>query len=308
MIGENVERFFYWINERHAIYQRRNMGLPRSEWTDDPILQKYKFTNPFRENDRVTVWMRENWTKPNDNKRSAEIIFNCCLFRMVGTSEFAEEHGWVDFSINWDSEYTKSLIKNRIAEGKRTFTGAYIITNQGLKLPKAEVVVDHFLKPIYDASEHIAVSAGFSQSLQKTHKKLAEYRGWGGGGFMAYEVVTDLNYTPVLKNATDRFTWANAGPGAKRGLNRILGNPLKKSMTQKVANEGMQDLLQMTKEVYPFNGYLLGEHIPTDQVDMRTIEHSLCEWDKYERVLHGQGRPRSTFTPSSEQLPLGFIQ
>ena len=308
MIGENVERFFYWINERHAIYQRRNMGLPRSEWTNDPILQKYKFTNPFRENDRVTVWMRENWTKPNDNKRSAEIIFNCCLFRMVGTSEFAEEHGWVEFSTNWDSEYTKSLIKNRIAEGKRTFTGAYIITNQGLKLPKAEVVVDHFLKPIYDASEHIAVSAGFSQSLQKTHEKLAEYRGWGGGGFMAYEVVTDLNYTPVLKNATDRFTWANAGPGAKRGLNRILGNPLKKSMTQKVANEGMQDLLQMTKEVYPFNGYLLGEHIPTDQVDMRTIEHSLCEWDKYERVLHGQGRPRSTFTPSNEQLPLGFIQ
>ena len=100
MIGENVERFFYWINERHAIYQRRNMGLPRSEWTDDPILQKYKFTNPFRENDRVTVWMRENWTKPNDNKPNAEIIFNCCLFRMVGTSEFAEEHGWVDFSTN----------------------------------------------------------------------------------------------------------------------------------------------------------------------------------------------------------------
>ena len=125
MIEENVERFFYWINERHAIYQRRNMGLPRSEWTDDPILQKYKFTNPFRENDRVTVWMRENWTKPNDNKRSAEIIFNCCLFRMVGTSEFAQEHGWVDFSTNWDSEHTKSLIKNRIAKGKRTFTGYF---------------------------------------------------------------------------------------------------------------------------------------------------------------------------------------
>ena len=30
-------------------------------------------------------------------------------------------------------------------------------------------------------------------------------------------------------------------------------------------------------------------------VDMRTIEHSLCEWDKYERVRLGQGTPRSKY-------------
>ena len=52
---ENIERFCYWINERHAIYQKRAKGQP-APWTDDPILRDYKFTNPFRENDRVTVW------------------------------------------------------------------------------------------------------------------------------------------------------------------------------------------------------------------------------------------------------------
>ncbi len=38
------------------------------------------------------------------------------------------------------------------------------------------------------------------------------------------------------------------------------------------------------------NGRLLNigkPHVPIDQVDMRTIEHSLCEWDKYERVSLG---------------------
>jgi len=309
MNKENVERFFYWINERHAIYQRRTMGLPVADntlnqlWTKDPIFQEYKFTNPFRENDRVTLWMRNNWTKPNDNKSHAEIIFNCCLFRMVGTIEFAEEHSWVNFSAGWDPEKTKDIIKNRIADGKRTFTGAYIITNQGLKLPKADVVVDHFLKPICEASEGIAVSAGFSQSLQTTHSKLSQYRGWGGGGFMSYEVVTDLNYTPVLKNAVDRFSWANAGPGAKRGLNRIWDRTLTKSMTQQVANEGMQELLHLANVEY-----LVGDHVPADQIDMRTIEHSLCEWDKYERVRLGQGRPRSKFKQSSEPLPQGVVK
>ena len=28
---------------------------------------------------------------------------------------------------------------------------------------------------------------------------------------------------------------------------------------------------------------------------MRCIEHSLCEWDKYERVRLGQGTPRSKY-------------
>ena len=285
MDTEAVERYFGWINERHAIYQRRISGMP-PPWTEDKILLEYKFTNPFRENDKVTVWMRQNWTKPHDNRPHEEIIFNCCLFRMIGTSEFADHHGWVR---EWDPTRTKELIKTRLEKGLRTFTGAYIITNQGIKAPKAEVVVDHFLSPIWQAKEALAKTATDTNSLQKVHEALGRYRGWGGGGFMSYEVVTDLNYTPVLDKAEDRLTWANAGPGAKRGLNRIHQRDLKKGMTQEVANEEMWDLYRL--------GYkYLGDHVPEDKVDMRTIEHSLCEWDKYERVRLGQGKPRSRYS------------
>ena len=105
---------------------------------------------------------------------------------------------------------------------------------------------------------------------------------------MSYEVVTDLNYTPVLASATDRHKWANAGPGAKRGLNRIMDRPLTKSMTQTQANDEMQKLLSTAV-------FYIEDHVPMDQVDMRTIEHSLCEWDKYERVRLGQGKPRSKY-------------
>ena len=295
-------RYFYWINERHAIYQRR-IKKEQAPWTTDPILQNFKFTNPFRENDRVTVWMRNNWTKPNDNKSWAEIVFNCCLFRMIGTVEFAEEHGWVEFDSTWNPLHSKQLISDMISQKKRTFTGAYIITNQGLKLPKAEVVIDHFLKPIYKDSDKIAEVAKSTRSLQETHEFFKQYRGWGGGGFMSYEVVTDLNYTPVLRYAEDRFEWANAGPGAIRGLNRIHQRELKKGMSQIQANHEMQLLLEDAKE------FIL-PHVPLAEVDMRTIEHSLCEWDKYERVLHGQGKPRSKYdgnTLLQVDLPEGGV-
>ena len=229
--------------------------------------------------------MRENWTEPHRDRPWGEIIFNCCLFRSVGTSDFAQEHGWVT---HWNPEYTKSLIEERLSNKLPTFTGAYIVTNQGLKLKKSEVVSDYFLTPIWESRNSLALVAEIANTLQDVHKILGTFTGWGGGGVMSYEVVTDLNYTPVLQHAQDRFSWANAGPGAKRGLNRIQNRPLNKSITQAQANEEMQELLFAA--VY----YCRGK-CPVDQIDMRTIEHSLCEWDKYERVRLGQGRPRSRF-------------
>lgn len=295
---DKVESFYNWINERHKIYQKRLQGYP-APWTNDPILQKYKFTNPFRENDRVTIWMRDNWTKPNDNRSAGEILFNCCLFRMIGTIEFAEEHGWVHDK--WNPEKTKKIIEDRLAKKQRTFTGAYIITNQGISAPKKDVVVDEFLVPIWKDKEIIAEKTKLNKSLQKTHEKLGEYKGWGGGGFMAYEVVSDLNYTSVLNTATDRYTWANAGPGAIRGINRIEGATLKRSMKPEISNEKMQKILNL-KYVYT------AEHIEVNSVDMRTIEHSLCEWDKYERVRLNQGRPRSKFSWSHNKINSGGVK
>ena len=284
------KEFYYWINERHAIYQKRKDFLP-PPWTDDPILQEYKFTNPFRENDRDTIWMRQNWTKPHDNRPHGEIIFNCCLFRMVGTPAFAEQHGWVhENPVVWDSEKTKHLIETRLAKGEKTYTGAYIIPNRGLKLKKSEVVVDLFLKPVWEKRNEIANVAKCSQSLEETHAYLGKFNGWGGGGFMAYEVVTDLSQTSVLKNSQDRFSWANAGPGARRGLNRIYGRPLKKKLPMKQLNKEMENLLFWAEA-------LAGKHIPKSEIDMRVIEHSLCEWDKYQRVLLNEGRPRSKYNP-----------
>lgn len=282
--NELLRNFFYWINERHAIYQRRVAGEP-GPWTGNPVLRDFKFTNPFRENDRETIWMRKNWTGPNEDQPLETQIFNCCFFRMFGTSDFAEAHGYV---YDWNPEYTLSVATSRLMEGKKVFTGAYIITNQGLRLPKQKVVVELFLQPIWEARERLAEVAR-NNSLQQLHRALLDYKGWGGGGFMAYEVVTDLNYTPVLRHAVDKHTWANAGPGAKRGLNRLLNRDLQKSYKSASANMLMQELLRLAPQ-------FLEPHVPLEYVDMRCIEHSLCEWDKFQRVSLRQGMPRSVFS------------
>lgn len=282
-----LRNYFYWINERHAIYQRRVNGEP-GPWTGNPVLRKYKFTNPFRENDRDTIWMREHWTGPNRGRPFAEQIFNCGFFRMFGGIDFLKEHGWVN---DWDPEHTKDVAARMLKHRHKVFTGAYIVTNQGMTLPKQQVVVDYFLTPLWEAREHLAEVAR-NQSLQSLHRAFKDLPGFGGGGFMAYEVVTDLNYTPVLNDAKDRYSWANAGPGAKRGLNRLLGRDLEKTFKNEIANYLMKDLLALAPDY-------IAAHVPIMQVDMRCIEHSLCEWDKFQRVSLKQGRPRSVFSVES---------
>jgi len=284
MIEQNLKSFFWWINERHRIYQKRAAG-EHPPWTADPILQKYKFTNPFRENDRDTVWMREHWTGPHSYRPVGEQLFNICMFRMFGTPDFFTYQKWI--VDDWDPEKTKMTAKLRLEQGLKCFTGAYIVTNMGIKAPKYEVVVDKFLKPIWDNKDILAEDILKHNSLQHAHKELGKYLGWGGGGFMAYEAVTDFNHT-FLKDATDRYTWANAGPGAKRGLNRLHGRDLKYNSKKTDWNKEMRGLLWVA------NDYL-GVHILREDVDMRCIEHSLCEWDKYQRTMLGQGKPRGLF-------------
>ena len=103
---------------------------------------------------------------------------------------------------------------------------------------------------------------------------------------MAYEVVTDLRHTKWLRNARDIMTWANPGPGAQRGLNRIYERELNKTIKKPQLNFEMKTLLDCSQY------FLQGHMIP---LEMRDIEHCLCEFDKYERTRLGEGRPRARY-------------
>ena len=79
--------FWYMCNERHRIFLAKEAGKPKP-WTDDPIFQKYKFTNVFRELDRTTIFVRENIREPLFDDPEL-LLFNVALFRQTGAAE-----GW----------------------------------------------------------------------------------------------------------------------------------------------------------------------------------------------------------------------
>jgi hypothetical protein len=229
----------------------------------------------YRELDRVTIWIRENWREPYADHPN--LPFAMAMARQINWPDTLQEIG---FPEHWNPERIKAIMQGRMNRKEKVYTGAYMLTGT-LGGTKVEQTIDKILTPLYEMPPRI-----ISSSLEETWKRYLPYPGFSG--FMAYEVVTDLRHTKHLENAEDIMTWANPGPGAKRGLNRIHGRELEKSIPRKQLISEMKELLDVC-------------NMAPLPLEMRDIEHCLCEFDKYERVRLGQGKPRAKYKPKIQE-------
>ncbi len=268
--SRRVEDFNDFMVERHNIFIKKEINNDPYPWSNDAILTDYSFCNVYRELDRVTIWIRENWREPYADHPN--LPFAMAVARQINWPDTLQEIG---FPTEWRPQHVKNIMQDRMANKQKVYTGAYMLTGT-LGGTKIEQTVDKILTPLY-----ANFPCDFS-SIENSWKSFLPYAGFSD--FMSYEVVTDLRHTKWLKNAPDIMTWANPGPGAMRGLNRIFGRPLDSKQKKPLFIQEMRDLLAL----------LNNEPLP---LEMRDIEHCLCEFDKYERARLGQGRPRAKYKP-----------
>lgn len=271
--------FWYWISERHSIYLRRQTGLPKP-WSEDPIFQTWKFTNAFRELDKGTAWLRENFLDPHRDDDLTLLAANVCWFRMFNWTGTGALLGW---QTRWNPEEAKRILHDAADRGLQVFTGAHIVYSTP-GLPKIDAIVD-VCSDLWRLRDGLVSAARTHRRLETVFDLLRTVH--CVGGFMAYEMVTDMRHTRLLEDAIDIHRWANLGPGAKRGLQR-LGLPCK---TQAEGVQSMRELLTRSAENLP-------SEFPA--LELRDIEHSACEWDKWCRVKFNEGEPRSKFNGRAE--------
>jgi hypothetical protein len=274
--------FFWWIKERQLIYMRRLARKPEP-WTKDPILQTYKFTNVFRQQDRVTQeWLKLRKLTKN-RKGMEELYFNIILFRFFNWPQSYDAiGGWCK---EWNGRKAAAILRKRKKEGRKVITGAYMITNMGRTGAKTDMMCKALTK-IWQTHKEDARKVWGMKTIEESVAFMTEYP--MVGRFVAYEFATDMRHTAILENAEDIFTWANAGPGCKRGLNRLHKRDIRTKPHNDQCVHEMILIMKAQKEFLPKEFPLL---------EMRDIEHSLCEFDKYCRAKFGEGRPRSKFTP-----------
>lgn len=287
--------FLYYIRERYLVRSQRMVHKPQGDWTKDPILRTYKFTNVRRAWDYTTEWLTRSWYTPNGQRPLAGVA--CAVARFFCYVPTLQLLGFPTDSTNSTRPVLqRALLRKYIARSRKVlqrevnahrkiFTSAYVIGGVQRGHAKHDWVLDEYIQAAYDTG---ALSTKYA-TCDEAHTRLVQLNGWGH--FMTQEVVLDLTRTWVLEGASDIGTYGYAGPGAIRGLNRIHSRPVTASLPQHAAQAEMRALhrhLTQRKGLalpLPLRGTLT----------VHDVEFNLCEYDKYCRVLFGQGTPKQHF-------------
>ena len=280
------DRLLYWMIERERVRKAKEAGEP-APWTADPILATYRFTNVRRMDDKVSRWLMTNWYEPFFNHRN--MLAAVALARFVNKPESL---GLITRSLfNKDKggpgwEDVKHFLTQRRESGETVFNGAYMVRgNSKVTKDKVKIVVDEYVRPLWDAHVKHPPSYVVGNSMATTHAAISCQ--YGFGSFMAGQVVADLRWA-VAGDWDDKDSWAPMGPGSQRGLNRILGiGDLRHQWKQWEFTAQLRSLMEWLKKNLPQNVH--------ERLEAMDYQNCLCEFDKYERALWEEGRPKQLY-------------
>ena len=279
MIPEELDVLVFWMIERDKMRAAKEAGKPKP-WTADPLLRDYRWCNVRRMDDRVSRWLLECWYDPRHDPNYQ--LYDALLARLVNWPDsLAEVLDVREF------EHVRSTLTARAERGEKVFTGAYVIPGVPGK-NKVDSIVDLVIAVAGREAEVLKCS-----TMRDTWARLTRFDGLGS--FLAGQIVADLAHQGVGMGWPDRATWAPAGPGSTRGINRLLGRPKKRAVPQAEFEELLPELAKILR---PRVSELWRDR---DLVAM-DIQNCLCEYDKYRRLALGEGRVRARYDGKGPSL------
>jgi len=303
------EDYWWFAAERHRILERRLAEQP-APWTQDPILQRFKFTNTFRTADRIGQYLlREIVNQPSSDQH--ELFFKIILFKIFNT-----ETAWELLrqglgaepkpGPGWRKAIDEILIE-AMEEGIVFWSAAYVMNQKyqvDLKYKHSRYLA--LLEQMLD--KELPAKLASTNSYQAAFGLLRGYTLMGN--FVAMQYLTDLNYSRLIDFSENDFIMA--GPGAFRGINKCFG--LNLNPNKQVDRELAAEIIRVTMEQQDQCLALVGEKPirlmgkrPLSLIDCQNV---YCETDKYSRVAHpdlnrkASDRIKQTFKPTNgAQLP-----
>jgi len=288
----------YWrfACERQAIFFRRLRG-DQSPWTDDPILQEYKFTNPYRASDRVSQYLIGKVIYAGD-QLADELFFRTILFKLFNRIETWERLtaalGTISFK-DYRFEVYDSILSAALAAGNRIYSAAYIMPS-GRSTTEVRKHQHHLRLLEQMMRDGLPTKIADARSMQQAFLLLRSYPSIGD--FLAYQFVTDLNYSTLTDFSEREFTVP--GPGARDGLRKCFhsfGGLNEAELIRLVCDRQSEEFARLGLS---FEG-LWGR--PLQYIDCQNL---FCEVDKYSRVFHpeiagrtGRSRIKQRFQPHS---------
>lgn len=305
-----MKLFWYYMYERAKIWNKRVVQNLLFPWTDDPILKVNKFTNVMRDLDKATIFYIRNILKKVDEpcndvvKRKKEVILNTQVYRLFIRQDICEMIGFLtldDFEHNW--EKVKKILREHKKRGNTIWHSAYYVndlkhansnpkTNSD-KLENAFCLCDEFYNSIDDTYDYIT-----THEMKDCLSYLQHFS--AVGAFTVYEWLCDwgMSYKYVNNKIVDWTddNYVNSGPGNRRGIDFIFEN--KGNLSYEEVNIYLRATWDYwMKEFGYYDEFMssIPEWSKSNPMNLRMIEHSLCEFHKYMKVMLGTGKCKNKF-------------
>lgn len=311
----SLVHFREFITERYKIHVKKDVLKLEKPWTENPILQQYKFTNVRREHDKQS---RELIHRVSTNPKLSleEKIANTFLFRAWNNSDTFETFGgpW-KLHVIYDpltKESARAVYREAMQEEPERlwFSSAY---NQGGtkqswkrlnpddsdKTPaEPDIPLRVFHVGVWLGRDKVIQRILASKNQERCFEVIKSVRGFAD--FLAYQVFVDLTYIEDFPFSENEFVIA--GPGCKRGMDRLFID--RDGMTYEECLFWLRDKFDKLMswlerkgdwpEENPWDpSELFMDLEPHDAcMNVMSLENCFCEFSKYMKALDGTGRPK----------------
>jgi hypothetical protein len=292
----------YWrfAVERQNIFFNRLANAPRP-WTTDPVILVHKFTNAYRASDRVSQYLIRNVIYRDDLPASAsEVLFRTLLFKLFNKIETWEllEHtfGAVTFA-NYQFEHYDNVLSKAMQAGNRIYSAAYIMPPGGSSFGYPAKHQNHLKLLERMMADDLAGQLGRMPRMQSAFELLRNYPTIGD--FLAYQFVTDINYSEITDFSEMDFVVP--GPGARDGIKKCFSD-----------NAGLNEaeIIRLMVDNQEAEFDRLGINFQSlwgRKLQLIDCQNLFCEVSKYARVAHpevtgisGRTRIKQKFTPTGD--------
>ena len=268
----------YWefaAKRQQALIRRLSGNEP--PWSDDPVLQRYRFTNAYRACDRVSQYLIRHVIY-DDTWSIRDIVFRILLFKIfnrIETWEALDKNfgpiAYDRFSETQFGDFLSQLKGNRV----RIYSPAYIMPSPQV-YGFSEKHRNHLamLRDMIESGLPEALSR--AKSMKDAVALLRRYHGIGP--FLAYQYAIDINYSNVMNFC--EMDYVIAGPGAIDGIAKCFENPDALRSEEIIRLVSLRQTEEFAKRGIEF--VRIGAR-PLQLVDCQNL---FCEISKYARVVH----------------------
>jgi len=279
---EAYDTYWRFAAKRQEIFFSRYEGL-KQPWTNDPILQKYKFTNAYRASDRVSQYLIRKVIYCGDQS-AEETFFRIMLFKLFNKIETWEKLIAALGEISY-KEYNYNLYDNILTQsidsGRAIYSAAYIMPSGGRsskELGKKHRVHLKLLEQMMQ--DKLPLKLQEQKSMRKAFDMLLNYPMMGN--FLAYQYLIDINYSTITD--FNEMDFIVPGPGAKDGIRKCfqdLGGLSEAEIIKLVTDRQEQEFERLGIDFKTLWGRRL------QLIDCQNL---FCEVDKYSRIFHPEIR------------------